>query len=141
MRTNFRPVSRLARRLPPCLLACALMAVATVGTAEALPRNAVPVTITPEMIQPVQRPAQPPKDLSYRVRSEYQPRETLSGATIEQQHHPGGCAPNSGSLCFDYRTGSALYKPMRQFLPDIPGMTPHNLSIRRNRIVADYTFK
>jgi hypothetical protein len=30
---------------------------------------------------------------------------------------------------------------MRRFLPDIPGMTPHNLALSRNKITASYTFK
>ncbi len=117
------------------------MTVATTGIAEAPQRNIAPIMITPEMIQHASKAVQPPKDLSTRMRAAYQPHDPLTSTSGEHPHHPGGCAQNSGSLCFDYRTGSALYKPMRKLLPDIPGMTPHNLSIRRNRIVAEYTFK
>ena len=54
---------------------------------------------------------------------------------------PNGCAHNSAALCYDYRTGRAVYKPTRKLLPGIPGLTPHNLAIHRDRIVAQYTFK
>jgi hypothetical protein len=125
-----------------------LMTFTTAGLAEAPPRNVVPVTITPENIQQALRVVTPPIVASYHLNMAYQPREAAyndaangNGAHGQIEHHPGGCARSSGSLCFDYRTGHAVYKPMRKLLPDIPGMTPHNLSIRRSRIVAEYTFK
>lgn len=54
---------------------------------------------------------------------------------------PNACGNGASSLCYDYRTGSAIYKPMAGLLPTIPGLTPRNLAIRRNGIVASYTFK
>ncbi len=54
---------------------------------------------------------------------------------------PNACGHGTSSLCYDYRTGSAIYKPMAGLLPAIPGLTPRNLTIRRNAIVASYTFK
>lgn len=137
MCTKFLPVSWFA----PFLLAVALMAAATNAIAEAPPRNNMPITITPEMIQQASKGLQPAKELSRRARAEHQTYDTPASAAIGRQQPSGGCARNSGLLCFDYRTGRALYKPMRKLLPDIPGMTPHNLSIRRNRVVAEYTFK
>jgi hypothetical protein len=69
----------------------------------------------------------------------------LHGANREPAGHldsvPNSCARNGGGLCYDYRSGHAVYKPMRSLLPHIPGMTPQNLVIHRNRIVAKYTFK
>lgn len=137
MCAKFLPVSWLA----PCALAVALMAAAMSAIAEAPPRNNMPITITPEMIQQASKDLQPSKELSRRTRAEYLTHDTPASATFGHQQPSGGCARNSGSLCFDYRTGRTLYKPMRKLLPDIPGMTPHNLSIRRNRVVAEYTFK
>ena len=54
---------------------------------------------------------------------------------------PNGCARHSASLCYDYRSGRAIYKPTRRLLPAIPGMTPHNLAVHRDKVVAQYTFK
>lgn len=54
---------------------------------------------------------------------------------------PNACGYDTSSLCYDYRTGSAVYKPMAALLPTIPGLTPQNLSIRHSTIVVSYTFK
>lgn len=125
----------------PWLLAMALMAASTTGTAEAPPRNTVPVQITPQMIQQASAPAQPTKDSPYLLRPEDPPHDIFHDTPRNLEHIPNGCSRNGESLCFDYRSGHAVYKPTRKLLPEIPGMTPHNLSIRRNKIVAQYTFK
>jgi hypothetical protein len=49
------------------------------------------------------------------------------------------CKGNS-SLCYDQETGRIVYKPARNFMPDIPGLTPDNISVKRDRIVFRYTF-
>ena len=127
--------------MAPWLFAGAMMAVATSGMAEAPPWKSVPVKFTPEMIQQASKAAQPSQDRSYLRHKEYQTQELFRDTSKNITHVPNGCSQNSGSLCFDYRSGRAVYKPMRQLLPAIPGMTPHNLSIRRDKIVAQYTFK
>jgi hypothetical protein len=67
--------------------------------------------------------------------------EASRNAPGNAEYLPHGCSRKGGALCFDYRSGHAVYKPMRKLLPEIPGMTPHNLSINRGRIIAQYTFK
>jgi hypothetical protein len=45
------------------------------------------------------------------------------------------------SLCYDSATGRVVYKPARQFMPDLPGMRPENISIKRNQLVFRYSFQ
>lgn len=116
-----------------------MMTVPTRSVAEAPPRTAEPAMITPQMIQ--QASVQTPKVAPYRLHTEDEPQNITQMPTKNLEHIPNACSQQSGSLCFDYRAGQAVYKPMRRLLPPIPGMTPHNLSIRRDKVVAQYTFK
>ena len=44
-------------------------------------------------------------------------------------------------LCYDPTNGGHIvYKPARNFMPDLPGLTPDNISIKRDRIIFKYTF-
>ena len=53
-----------------------------------------------------------------------------------------GCgASGSNAICYDYRSGSAVFKPMRNLLPTIPGLMAQNLAIHRHTLVASYNFK
>lgn len=45
------------------------------------------------------------------------------------------------SLCYDPASGRIVYKPARQFMPDIPGLTRENISVKRDRIVLRYSFQ
>ena len=85
--------------------------------------------------------ALPSNSVVYPGLNEYAPHNVLPGTASNLSQVPNGCAHNQASLCFDYRTGRAVYKPLRQLLPAIPGMSPHNLSIRRDKILAEYSFK
>ena len=113
------------------------------AVAEALPRGALPLTITPAMIQEAAKASQLPPAIpnSTVLRMANQGDELVYVPPRDSEHIPNGCAKNPGALCYDYRTGSAVYKPMRILLPDLPGMAPQNLSVRRNKIVAQYSFK
>lgn len=44
------------------------------------------------------------------------------------------------SLCYDPASGRIVYKPARQFMPDIPGLQRENISVKRDRIVLRYSF-
>ncbi len=41
-------------------------------------------------------------------------------------------------LCYD--AGHIVYKPARQIMPDIPGLTRENVSVKRDRIILRYSF-
>lgn len=130
-----------AKILPvPWIFAAALLAVATAGMAETPPRHVAPVKITPELILQASELPQPSQDSPYLLRRDVQAHDLFRDTPKNLEHVPNGCSHNNASLCFDYRTGHAVYKPMRKLLPEIPGMTAHNLSLRRGKIVAQYTF-
>ena len=44
------------------------------------------------------------------------------------------------SLCYDPGSGRIVYKPARAFMPDLPGLQPENISVKRDRIVLRYSF-
>lgn len=143
MDTQFLPATRL-----PTLVGIALLGVAASCMAEVSPKNFPVVKITPELIRLATATAtgQTPRERTtpgsdYSLQPAHPLPEILPNTSKNLEHLPNGCANNSASLCFDYRSGRAVYKPMRKLLPEILGMTPHNLSIRRDKIVAQYTFK
>ena len=119
----------------------AMIAAPMLSMAEAPPRTGAPVTITQEMLQQRPTAVQPSKSVPTRLVGEAEPQSIFRDTPKTLEKIPNACSQTSGSLCFDYRTGHAVYKPMRTLLPAISGMTPHNLSLRRDKIVAQYTFK
>lgn len=54
---------------------------------------------------------------------------------------PSSCATSALSLCYDYRTGHAVYKPARQLMPDIHGLQRESMSLKRSGIMLRYSFK
>jgi hypothetical protein len=43
-------------------------------------------------------------------------------------------------LCYDANSGHIVFKPARQFMPDLPGMTPENISVKKDRVIFRYSF-
>jgi hypothetical protein len=43
-------------------------------------------------------------------------------------------------LCYDANSGHIVFKPARQFMPDLPGMTPENISLKKDRVIFRYSF-
>ena len=130
--------------ISPWLLTMVIASVATVGNADVPrngPLNASPARMTPEMLKQASRALPSTSGLSYQLRAEEETRRLPITLSTDSRQLPNGCAQKGGALCYDYRAGHAVYKPMRSLLPSIPGMTPDNLSIRRNKIVARYSFK
>jgi hypothetical protein len=124
------------------LLTFVLVSMATVGMAEVQPPDAVPTKLAREIsIKQALRTVTPSQSLQTVMRQEYPAQEIFQSAPKNLERLPNGCEQKGASLCYDYRSGRAMYKPMRKLLPGLPGMTPHNLSIHRNRIVAQYSFK
>ncbi len=56
-----------------------------------------------------------------------------------QQRSRSSCAGTS-ALCYDPAGNHIVYKPVRSLMPGIPGCTPENISVRRDRIVLRYSF-
>lgn len=53
---------------------------------------------------------------------------------------PGSCSASASSLCYDYRTGRAVYRPARNLMPEIAGMRRESLSLKRDKVTFHYSF-
>ena len=56
-----------------------------------------------------------------------------------QDQSLSSCASDR-ALCYDAGSGRIVYKPARQIMPDIPGLTRENISVKRDRIILRYSF-
>lgn len=55
---------------------------------------------------------------------------------------PNGCGGiGSNAVCYDYRSDSTVFKPIKYLLPSIPGLVTQNLTIHRHTLIASYNFK
>lgn len=106
-----------------------------------LPAADVPAKTLPAITRQVSTAALSQVRSPVAVRPADQPQPAAQQAEKVANRSSGGCPPDSGSLCYDYRSARVVYKPMRLLLPAIPGMTPENLAVHRDKIVAQYTFK
>ena len=52
---------------------------------------------------------------------------------------PSSC-DGDRTLCYDPANGHIVYKPVRNFMPDIPGLQRENISVNRHRILFKYSF-
>jgi hypothetical protein len=46
----------------------------------------------------------------------------------------------AAALCYDAEERRLVYKPARNFMPDLPGLTRENISVKRDRVVFRYSF-
>jgi hypothetical protein len=58
----------------------------------------------------------------------------------ERQGESRSSCNSDRALCYDPGSGRIVYKPARQFMPDIPGLQRENISVKRDRIVLRYSF-
>ena len=58
----------------------------------------------------------------------------------ERQNDSRSSCNSDRALCYDPGSGRIVYKPARQFMPDIPGLQRENISVKRDRIVLRYSF-
>lgn len=59
----------------------------------------------------------------------------------ERQEAMRSSCSGARSLCYDPASGRIVYKPAREFMPDIPGLQRENISVKRDRIVFRYSFQ
>jgi hypothetical protein len=43
-------------------------------------------------------------------------------------------------LCYDPDSGHIVFKPARQIMPGLPGLTPENILLKKDRILLRYSF-
>ena len=60
---------------------------------------------------------------------------------VSQRHSPNSaCGPES-TLCYDMSDGGRIvFRPARNLMPDVPGLTRENISVKRDRIIFRYSF-
>jgi hypothetical protein len=73
-------------------------------------------------------------------------REEFPEAALRMEYEskdvPNSCSASaSTSLCYDYKSGRAVYKPTRNWMPDIPGMRPESITMKRDKLAFNYSFK
>jgi hypothetical protein len=56
-----------------------------------------------------------------------------------QEASRSSCATSS-TLCYEPDSGRIVYKPARQYMPDLPGLQRENISLKRDRITFRYSF-
>jgi len=64
---------------------------------------------------------------------------TFTPSETRMQHSRSACDSDS-DFCYDADNGHIVYKPARKFMPDLPGLHPENISIKRDRVVFKYSF-
>jgi len=62
-------------------------------------------------------------------------------AGLEREPIPGSCAVSTSMVCYDYRDGKAVFKPSRALMPEISGMRRESLTLKRDKITLNYSFK
>jgi len=85
--------------------------------------NVAPHSDAP-FVSPIGEPAREPS---------FAPSET------RMQHSRSAC-DSDRDFCYDADNGHIVYKPARKFMPDLPGLHPENISIKRDRVVFKYSF-
>ena len=53
----------------------------------------------------------------------------------------GACENNGSNLCYDVDSRRVVYRPVRKYMPTVDGLTPENISVKRDGIVLKYSFK
>jgi hypothetical protein len=80
--------------------------------------------------------AVPHRDAPYVEASGSPEHSSLFTQQVGHQDVRTSCA----SLCYDQSSGHLEYKPARKFMPDLPGLSPDGISLKKDRINFKYTF-
>ncbi len=59
----------------------------------------------------------------------------------ERRGPRGDCEFTAKDLCYDLADGRIVYRPARNYMPSVTGLTPENVSLRHNRVVFKYSFR
>jgi hypothetical protein len=70
-----------------------------------------------------------------------QPELHLAATPTAPREQGRASCQSDHDLCYDASNGGHIvYKPARQFMPDLPGLKPENISIKRDRVIFKYSF-
>lgn len=65
--------------------------------------------------------------------------DLLPRRDLRQDQSRSSCNGES-ALCYDAAERRIVYKPARNFMPDLPGFRRENISVKRDRIVFKYSW-
>lgn len=66
----------------------------------------------------------------------------LNGGVDESgRSFSGACAANSVQVCYDSRSGRLVIKGSRHLMPDISGLRAEHISVRKDRVQLQYSFR
>jgi hypothetical protein len=116
----------------------------TLGTAAAWNAGAADA-VAPKMLQlrpqaALAMPAAPHTYAPFVLPMTGEPELDLLPRRGERQELSRSSCAGERSLCYDPGSGRIVYKPARALMPGIPGLTPENISVKRDRIVLRYSF-
>ena len=97
------------------------------------PKAAISVAVS--QITPAQANANAP----FIAPAANEPELSLAPPPTAQESSRSSCN-GERALCYDSVSGRVVYKPARQFMPDLPGLRPENISIKRHQLVFRYSF-
>lgn len=63
-----------------------------------------------------------------------------AGVDVMGRNVAGQCASRS-DLCYDHQERKLVYRPSRNWMPEIEGLTPEHMSLRRGVVSFKYSFK
>jgi hypothetical protein len=69
-----------------------------------------------------------------------EPELALQPPADPRQAQSRSWCENATTLCYDPNERRIVYKPARNLMPDLPGFTRENISVKRDRIVFRYSF-
>ncbi len=58
----------------------------------------------------------------------------------EPRHMSNSSCGLDREICYDMNSGHIVFKPARALMPQIPGLTRENISVKRDRVILRYTF-
>lgn len=61
--------------------------------------------------------------------------------TPDREPIPGACSTSGGALCYDYKTERAVFTPALELMPEISGMRREGLTLKRQKVTFNYSFK
>lgn len=68
------------------------------------------------------------------------PQEVDFTPAPEARHMANSSCGLDRPVCYDMNSGHIVFKPARALMPEIPGLTRENISVKRDRIIFRYTF-
>jgi len=63
-----------------------------------------------------------------------------NGVDLNARGALGDCA-NATTLCYDSRERRLVYRPTRNWMPEITGLRAEHISVRRDSVVFKYSFR